>query len=251
MRHAKLGSAARQTGFLVAVLLGAVVANGRAMAAGEAADPFDTPISVQRLTPKNAGPGPEIVCTRFADLTIREQQDGPTSKDAGLIAKGGTCGRGKISGEKRVKTADMYFLGRKGPALVFQQMDAQGASGFVVVDADTGAIVFRDATVGEPAFTAASWADGQLSLSYTRGVNAPCSMLKDPAGCAAQLETQKLMSVALASRMKPGACAASYREASAPDDNPSILSHLAEMVLVAGQRPKRTPRGPINCSPMP
>lgn len=251
MGHGKLGSAAGPAGLVIATAIAALLASGAARAAGEDAALFDPPVSVQRLEPKSAGAGPTIVCTRFDDLTIREQQDGPTSTDAGLIAKGGSCGRGKAKGETRVRTAGMYFLGRKGPGLIFEEMDPHGAVGFVVIDAETGKLVYRDATVSSPTFSALSWADGELRMTYVRGVNAPCSMLKDPAGCAAQLEAKKLMSVALASRLKPGACVGPYAESSATDDNPSLLSHPVETVLAADQPVKRKLLGPLACAAMP
>jgi hypothetical protein len=251
MGYAKFGSVAGPAGLLIALTLGTVLANGRAMAAGEAADLFDAPISVQRLEPEAAGETSEIVCTQFDDLTIREEQEGPTSKPAGLIAAGGTCGRAETPGETKVKSAGMYFLGRKGPALVFEEMDPHGASAFVVVDSDTGTIVFRDRTFGAPAFTGLSWDGGQMSLSYMRGVNAPCSMLKNRAACAAELNAKNLMPRAMTSKLKPGACTGPYAEASAPDDNPSILSHKVDVVLAADQSPKRKPYGPVACAPMP
>jgi len=223
---------------------------------GEPAEPpsqFDKPTSTRSVPP--AGNNPiEVRCTYYPDFMIRELRDGPTSQDA-VIVRGANppCNAGKIPGAVTLKTADMALDGRKGQALFFSQMDPHGAVNFVVLDAQSGRTLLSDAVMpAKPMFKTIAIEPGGLRLSYQRGINASCSLAKNPAVCIQTLTKEgKLHAVPAGQMPSPQFCSAAYKKANTPPDSPSILHYLNEVQVGADGKTDVISRGPFGCDALP
>ncbi len=216
---------------------------------------FDKPVAVRKAAAKSNGDSVEIHCTYYADFMIREALDGPSSADAALVrGTGQACNDKKAAGELVLKTSGFGYLGRKGPALFFSEMDPQGGVGFQIVDARNGRTVFKDAAVGvnDDLIQSVAMAKDGLRLSYKRAINASCSLLQNAARCWASLVTSKQIPQEMAAQIPPGGiCSASYKESNAPADDPSIVIYDNEIVLSAGGQSRLLKHGPVTCSPKP
>jgi hypothetical protein len=219
-----------------------------------AGSPFDKPIAVQKLPPKPGGDPYEIVCTTYSGFMVRERRDGPSSQDAAIVrGSRPVCDARKVPGEIVLKTSDKYLIGRKGPFLIFSEMDPHGAVPFVIVDAGSGRIIFKDATVGNPDFRSAALEKGVLRLRYARGFNAPCSILQDAKGCWAKLVAAGMIPAAMAREVpSPRICDAAYKAMSgAPADAPSIVSYDVDMRVTAKGTTQFLSRGAVHCGIVP
>ena len=206
------------------------------------------------LPPKPGGDPYEIVCTTYSGFMVRERRDGPSSQDAAIVrGSRPVCDARKVPGEIVLKTSDKYLIGRKGPFLIFSEMDPHGAVPFVIVDAGSGRIIFKDATVGNPDFRSAALEKGVLRLRYARGFNAPCSILQDAKGCWAKLVAAGMIPAAMAREVpSPRICDAAYKAMSgAPADAPSIVSYDVDMRVTAKGTTQFLSRGAVHCGIVP
>ena len=216
---------------------------------------FDKPVSVRKTPVKVNGAEREIRCTYFADFMIRENMEGPTSQDAALVrGTGQPCNAKKTGGEVALKTADMGFDGRKGPALFFSEMDPQGGVRFLIVNAGTGKVVFKDAAAsdGDKLFQSVAMTKEGLRLAYMRAINAPCSIMQNAARCWASLVTNRQVPRDMARQIpSEQICSASYKASRAQPDNPSVLTYATELLVDANGRSRVLKHGPLRCSPLP
>lgn len=99
------------------------------------------------------------------------------------------CTRAKTSNEMVINPNEWsgYFKGVKGNLVFFDADDGwNGGLGFAVYDSKTGKKIFEDAAVGELEFLAAQGTE--VSLKYTRIIDAKCVLPQDPAACWAQVQ---------------------------------------------------------------
>lgn len=221
---------------------------------------FDRPAAVKTLAPKSADdPVGQITCTYYAGLMVRETgTDTPDPGDATMVpypasAPRPACGRSAPPGAKAMKTEGYSLLGRKGPYLVFDATDPNGAVAFVVIAAGTGATLFEDGK-SDHGLRTVSLVEGALRLTYTRGLNAPCSVLKDRASCWASLAHAGAIPATLGRAPPPiRACAAAYRKGPrpAPADDPSIILYAVATTIDGSGKANVTVSGPVACEPMP
>lgn len=212
---------------------------------------FDQPLSEKTLPPTNAAPD-EVKCTSFADLVIREQFDGPTSQPPRLLAANAPCARTLPAGARAVELEDMAFEGRKGPFLLFYYMDPNGAADFAVVEAAGGKVVFKDSLFGDMEAKRATLENGALRLGFLRGVNTHCSLYEDGGRCWAATIAEGLLPKDMEKQAPDGKiCAAAYRKANAPKDNPSIITYPVEVLIAADGTVKPLSRGKVGCESLP
>jgi hypothetical protein len=223
-----------------------------------------TPDPVQRtqvIKGRRDGTGGEVRCTFYADLLVRESDtDTPSSEDALLVRAGRTrpaCNARPTAGV-RLKTAGFGLVGRAGPFLLFQQSSSHGSVPFVVVDTRTGRTVIEeisDAGIDDPGAMRIIKAEpGAITLAFRRGFNAPCSIIANPAKCWKSIAGDRVTAMprAVARFTAPvPACARSYRKASAPADNPSVITYPAQVSWTASQGKRVTGSGPVDCWPLP
>lgn len=211
---------------------------------------FDKPASTKTLGKDDT---PKVICTAYADVIVREVQDGPTSEKAMLLrGANAACAAKAPAGAITIETEGLYLLGRKGDYLVFSALDANGAADFAVIDARTGKSVLKDATSGTPEFKSASAAGGATTLVYRRGINAPCSLPNSGARCWGSLVDDGKIPDSLA-RPAPDAslCGASYKKAKSPKDNPSVIAFDVETTIDAAGKVATVAKGKVACEPMP
>lgn len=192
---------------------------------------FDKPVTVK----KSAGAeGREIICTDYGDVAVIETRDGPSSSPAVLVAgDGARCAAAAAKRGRALDTAEMALEGRLGPVLVFSEMDPHGAVGFVVVRIGDGAVVVKEAAIGNPAFKSVQVRrDGSVLMNYRRGVNAPCSLFQNAAACWAQMVKEGSVPREMAKQApQAAACASAYKAMSAPRDAPSIAEWNQETII--------------------
>jgi hypothetical protein len=221
---------------------------------------FDSPTSVKTIAPQSADdPVGQITCTYYAGLMLRETgTDTPDPGDATMVqfpasAQRPTCGRQASPVAIALKTEGYSLLGRKGPFLVFDATDPNGAVDFVVIAASSGATLFEDGK-SERGLRTASLDKGVLRLTYSRGLNAPCSVLKDGASCWASLAHAGAIPASLGRAPPPvHACAAAYRKGPRPTpaDDPSIILYAVATTIDRSGKADVTVSGPVSCEPMP
>lgn len=223
-----------------------------------------TPEPVQRtqvIKGRSDGSGGEVRCTFYADLMVRETDtDTPSPEDTLLVRAGRTrpaCNARPTAGV-RLKTAGFGLVGRAGPFLLFQESSSHGSVPFVVIEARTGRTVIEeisDAGIDEPGAMRITKAEpGALTLVFRRGFNASCSIVASPAACWRSIAGDRVAAMPQAvARLAPPApaCARSYRQASAPADNPSVITYPAQVSWTASQGKRVTGSGPVECSPLP
>jgi hypothetical protein len=217
---------------------------------------FDPPAAVKTLAPKSADdPIGQVTCTYYAGLMVRETgTDTPdpgaaTMVQAAASAKRPTCGRAASPIAIAMKTDGYSLLGRKGPFLVFEATDPNGAVDFLVIDAKSGRTLFEDGKSDRVGLSAVSLSGGALRLRYTRGLNASCSVAQG-AACWAKLAHDGAIPAALGRTAPPvQACKTAYRKT--PADDPSIILYPVETVIDSAGKSQVTVRGPISCEPMP
>jgi hypothetical protein len=248
----------------VATLLVTCAALGLSAPASAASNPesrlFDRPAEVRTLAPKSADdPVGQITCTYYAGLMVREiGTDTPDPGAATMVAflnsaHRPTCGRSASPTAIAMKTEGFSLLGRKGPFLVFDATDPNGAVDFVVLAASTGATLFEDGK-SDRGLRSVALVRGVLRLTYRRGLNAPCSVLKDRVSCWASLAHAGAIPATLGRAPPPvRACAAAYRKGPrpAPADDPSIILYAVTTTVDGSGKAHVTVSGRVTCAPMP
>jgi hypothetical protein len=224
---------------------------------------FDHPTKVQTLKAKSdSDPVGEITCTYYPDLMVRETgTDSPDPGPASLIrfpasvaSARPVCGRTAAPAHAVVlKTEGYSLIGRKGPFLAFGETDPNGAVLFVVIAAADGRELFHDGET-DAGLRSVTLQSGALHLRYKRGVNAPCSVVKDGATCWAKLAHDGAIPSVLAHEPPPtAACASAYRRGRTPTpaDDPSLISYDVDVTVDASGGSRVSPRGAVGCEAMP
>ena len=212
---------------------------------------FDRPISTKTFAGKEDGQN--VICTAYADVTVRQSLDGPSSDKAKLLhGANAPCGAKPPASAITLETEGLELFGRKGDFLVFSEMDANGATGFRIIDARSGKVVLKDATYGTQQFKSASVAGAEVTLAYRRGINAPCSLLNSGVRCWSSLVMNGNIPEPLAGNAPdPMICAGAYKKAKSPKDNPSIISFDVETKIDAAGKVKTIPAGKPFCDARP
>jgi hypothetical protein len=220
---------------------------------------FDRPAKVETLrATSDADPVGKITCTYYPGLMVRETgTDSPDPGPATLIrfpSARPVCSRTAApAGAIVLKTAGYSLIGRKGPFLAFGETDPNGAVLFMVIAAIDGRELFRDGETEAGLRSATLW-NGALRLRYTRGVNAPCSVVKDGSACWARLAHDGAIPPALAHRPPPTrACASAYRRGQTPTpaDDPSLITYDVDVTVDGSGGSRVIPRGAVGCEAMP
>jgi hypothetical protein len=252
------GRGRRAAVFLAAIAAMVLGAAGQASAIDREQRLFD-PWSAVKTVPAKPADDPlgEITCTYYPGLMVRETgTDTPDTGAATVVAYTGarpTCSKAAPAGSVTMKTQDFSLLGRKGPFLVFDAADPNGAVDFLVIAAATGKTLFTDAKSDTGGITAASLVGGVLHLKYRRGINADCSVLQNGAACWAKLVKAGALPASLAKAPLPvQACTSAYRKGQprAPADDPSIILYDVETTVDLAGKSVVTIRGPVGCEPM-
>jgi hypothetical protein len=150
-----------------------------------------------------------------------------------------------------LKSANHSFVGRKGPFLLFSETDANGATGFILLDAAIGKIIYTDSMDGEM-IKAVSLEGDLLRLRFTRGANGSCSLVKDTDSCWAKMAKEGTIPKALAGRSPPvQACVSAYQKYNTPPNDPSIVTYDVEMTLSTAGKINVISRGAVGCTPLP
>jgi hypothetical protein len=219
---------------------------------------FDPPAKIQTVKASSgARPSPEVICTFYADLMVRETGTDSPAPEAALMvpivnpSRRPPCDRRVPAGRIRLDTTNFGLVGRSGPYLFFEASDPNGAVPFSILDAVTGHVLVRDSTK-EGKIQVLETQGGALHLSYTRGVNAACSILQDDAACWANMVRDGSIPAEVGASPSPKtACAVTYLKGKTPPDDPSLVFYDVELTL-KGEGPAQMRRkGPIGCEPLP
>ncbi len=230
---------------------GALIAIIGPVFAQKAGAVFDKPGATKTMQSK--ADSPKTICTSYADVMVRETQDGPASENAMLVrGPKAACEAKAPAGATTLETEGLALAGRKGDFLVFTAMDANGAADFVVIDARTGKTVLKDATVGSPEFRSANAEGGVVTLAYRRGINAPCSLPNSGARCWGSLVDDGKIPDSLARPAPaPELCAAAYKKSKALKDNPSLIAFDVETKIDASGKTTTIAKGKATCDAVP
>ncbi len=212
---------------------------------------YDKPVREITLKAKPSADQDEIICTYYRDIMIRESGTDTPGPDTALMLPVTTpCTATKPAAAIDLKTAGFYLLGRKGPFLVFDLSDPNGAVPFRVIAAASGRMVFEDASIGD--LRRVELAGESLRLSYRRGINGDCSILQDGAACWRQFVQKAHLPPEIARQPAPAAaCAADYARHHVPKDDPAIISYDVEMQIGLDGKAAMASQGGIGCAYMP
>ena len=225
---------------------------------------FDQPLTIRTV---KAPPGtdpiaispPERICTIYGDLMIREVGTDSADPDPVTIVRkpaSGTdaCAPGPdkaVAGETKIATGGLSLLGRKGPYLFLEATDPNGATPFVIIDAETGRSIYSDATK-DADIKAMSFEAGVLRLRYKRGINSACSVLADSTGCWAKMARTGDITGRIAQGLPPlKACRAAYKKGKVTVDDPSLIFYDVDVTLAPDGKVDMQPHGAVGCEPMP
>ncbi len=209
---------------------------------------FDPPLAVETV-PAGSDPTGQRRCTRYSDMTVLETgTDSPAPGAAAVVAAGQPCRPGPPG--IALSTAHFAFRGRKGPFLLFEAADPNGAVPFLVVQIGTGRVIYRDSWTARGELAGAVLTDAGLRLQYRRAINSPCSLAQDGASCWVSLARAGLIPSVVARSPTP-ACAAAYHTIRAPAANLSIVSYDVEIALSLQGRANVLSRGAPACEPAP
>ena len=249
----------RPIGWLAAILVAPCLLALPGPAAARETPPearlFDHPLAVTRIPAKPAtDAGSEVICTYYPGLMIRESGTDSPEPDAARIVAGPhpSCASGRPSDGIALPTQGYSLVGKKGLFVVFSATDPNGAVAFMVLDARSGRVIYQDGTAATRGLHAVALDHGALHLRYTRGLNAPCSIAKDPAGCWATLAADGKIPPDMAQAAPPAArCAPSYRAMRAPPDDPSMIEYDVDMTIDAAGQTQVLSHGAVGCEAMP
>jgi hypothetical protein len=150
-----------------------------------------------------------------------------------------------------LKTQGYVFAGRKGPYLLFEAADPNGAVPFKILAASDGRPVYSDATTGG-GFQSIDIAGGALHLRYTRGFNGRCSILKDGQACWTKMAQEGRFPPTLVQASPPmEACASIYQTTKTPADDPNIISYNVDILVDGSGRTQLKSVGAPECAPLP
>lgn len=236
-----------------ALLLSAVAAHaddwGKRLAAQ-----FDKPVAVRTVPAKSdAEEGNELRCTYYRDLMLRETGTDTPAPGPGAIvfvgAKRPACTKTSAAHEIPLKTENYSFVGRKGPFLFFEATDPNGAVPFVLIDAGTGKVIYSD-TMTADGMKAVSLDNGALHMTFTRGINGGCSLVKEGVGCWAKIAAAAAIPPSVAPPPAK-ACMVAYGKDKAPADDPSIVFFDVDIVVGVDGKAETKSLGPAGCAAMP
>lgn len=225
-----------------------------ALAAALAAKgPFDAPKAKQEVElPADAqGPAAKLRCTVYRAFVVKELDRGEKGAarltlvrydPAGAVPP---CDLAFVPGEVEVEGWSGHFAGARGRFVFFAGDDGweAGSTGFAVYDARTGRKVFEDAAVPGPEKLVLEPDGEDLKVKFRRAWRAPCSLVKDPAGC------WKRIRGALALPGDAPVCTASYARAKAPPEDPSVLTYDAEVPSLTARRVRAAAAPKAACEP--
>ncbi|MDF3810558.1 MULTISPECIES: hypothetical protein [Rhodopseudomonas] len=230
--------------------LGALLA---VAAHGQSPIAFDKPLRVAEVPPTSSDDGRTLRCSYYPDVMVREVTDGPSATPPSIVpGPNPPCDLTPPAGASPIALEDMMLDGRIGAYLLFSAMDPHGATDFGVVNAATGATLFKDAAYGDPTYQEATLDNDALRLRYKRGITAGCSLMQDPASCWASLVEQGLIPKDMA-KQPPSAqlCDAAYKDMQAAPDNPSIVTYDVEILISPDGTNKPLSRGAVACESLP
>jgi hypothetical protein len=210
---------------------------------------FDPPRKMVTIPSSTSPPsGDAVTCVFYNDIMIlMPGTDTPAPGDATILPPSTRCGRNVSSHGITLLSDHSALVGRKGPYLIFEWTDRQGAGNFTIFHIGNGRALFSD---GFNSIDSVKLTNGMLQLRYNRGVNAPCSLFSDPDGCWFQMiSTGEIPRGLFAGPPQVQDCAKSYGKE--PTTDYSILSY--DQVLMINRRGyvKATPTGPLQCEPNP
>jgi hypothetical protein len=222
--------------------------------AGRAASLFDPPVAVQQIPPKSDDDAlGELTCFWYRDfMVLAAGTDSPAPRPARIVAGARpACNAKPTAREITLDTENFSFIGRKGPFLFFGETDANGAVAFKIIDTRSGGIIYTDGFLAIPEpFRSVRIENGGLHIRYTRGLNAPCSIVKGATGCWSQLVTEGKIPPEMAQTVpSPQVCAVSYKDT--PADDPSIIIYDVEVTIDEAGKARMLSHGPVKCDAMP
>ncbi|HSV13349.1 MAG TPA: hypothetical protein VLI90_03775, partial [Tepidisphaeraceae bacterium] len=202
---------------------------------------FERPVSIQEISASsNPDPVDAIRCTYYPDFMIRESgTDSPAPNDAVFVpgVHPACSAAGPATGERVVATANYSLLGKIGRFVLFSATDPNGAVPFMVLDAATGRTIYTDATAADHGIDDVAADQRTLHLQYMRGFNASCSIMQNPTGCWAKLVAEgKIPQAMTPPAPSPQLCVASYKQANATPDDPSVVTYPVDMTIEASGR---------------
>jgi hypothetical protein len=244
---------------VIALLIHQVAANAEDNTAREAAL-FEPPVTVQRVAAKSTtDPISEIKCSYYPDFMIRETgTDSPNPGGATIVPPSGAsqhqvCSRAPVAHGVPLKTEFHSLVGRKGPYLVFSETDPSGSVGFVVINAGTGRVIYKDGKTPVAGLQSVALENGVLHLRYTRSINGSCSIVKDGSACWAKMVRERAIPHEVA-KSPPSiqACATEYRKGKVPAaaNDPSIVFYEVDMMLDVSGHVRVNSHGAVGCEPM-
>lgn len=243
-----------------AVAIGLVLLAGAAAAqnGNRLAAQLDRPSATRKVPPKpDADATGQIACTFYPDLMVRETGTDTPAPDAALLVRvppgsaRPACDAQPPADSIMLDTENFSFIGRKSGFLLFSATDPNGAVPFLVLDAETGRLLYADGTAADRGIRSLAVRNGTLHLRYTRGINAPCSLMQDAVGCWARLLREGKVPGTMAQAPSAAICAASYKTTRAPPDVPSIIVYDMDMTVDAAGRTQILSQGPVSCAALP
>lgn len=228
---------------------------------------FEQPQSVKEVDVKPR-PGENAdtahyVCSYYRDWFVKDvgfggKGDGIVS--AAPLIPGGPkpeCGPAKAAGERLI-LRDNHAGGYVGGLLFMGSgMGADGVEPFAIARIADGHPVYSD---GESIMSSAhpmkvSFASGILTLTFTRGVVGPCSILQGGQTCWARFAREMHLARELAQRPAPVAtCAAGLKMSDVhpypdSDHSSSVISYDVTMTIDMNGNTNVLSRGPFSCWP--
>lgn len=193
-------------------------------------------------------------CTYYRDWMIREtgvDTPGPAAAELVALSPGAARDCEHAPGSRLPSTAGHTLIGRVDALLVFRATDPNGAVPFIVLDAPSGAIRFEDAYVGADPMILRH-AAGRLSLRYTRGINAPCSLAVDGAACWNELLRRGALPAQMANeRPRPEDCATVYRTSAVALDSPTLVTYPVRVTFGSHRATITSREGSVRCHLVP
>ena len=265
MNRVALGAMGRKAGVIgllaLATTLFLPLSRGSADQPTSFSQMFDQPTAIRDVkAASEAEPVGDIRCTYYGDLMVRETQtETPYHPSATLIVlahgqRRPPCNRAPVRGGVRLQTKGFSLEGRKGGYLIWAFTNPNGASPFMVMDAVSGRILYRDADIlpDDDMSFVVTLAHGILRLRYTRGYNAPCSMVRDPKGCWLSLVAHGAVSRQMPPMVRtPENCAQAYKREGDTSDDPSVVQYRVDVTIDATGKAKVLSRGAVDCTPLP
>lgn len=222
------------------------------------ASAFDPPVAVQTI-PANADTetGDELRCTAYRDIVIRETgTDTPAPGPAAILPVGArrpACATRPGARDIPLRTENYSFVGRKGPFLLFEAADPNGAIPFVLLASGSGKVIYSD-SMTEDGIAAVALDGGALHIKFRRGINGPCSLAKIGAKEGADCWAKFVAAAAIPPSVTPPpakVCTVAYSRNKAPPDDPSLVFFDVDIVVGLDGTSQLKAVGTAGCSAMP